>query len=392
MGRWQGKYVIGLTGNIAMGKSLVLRMLQHLGAYTIDADGLAHQVMAPNAPAYDPVLQMFGRFVLNANGQIDRNRLGAVAFSHPEALKALESITHPIISQAIDTLITRSKHKVIVVEAIKLLEGDLAGMVDAVWVVDTPADIQLQRLMKRGLSREEAIKRIQVQNPQADKLARASVVIHNQGTPEQTWAQVKQAWDAIAQGRDDAAAAEQVRTVQVDASTDTTPAAEGSMSLSQLEIKRPRPSDFDKIATLLNTVNGSALSRNDIMAVFSEKTYMVAEANDAVVGVIAFLVENLVTRVDEFVTHPQAPLKAISDALIDAMEDASSDLQSEVAFVFLPSSATQHKQVFLTHGYEEVKLEEIRYPAWREAVSEFRPANTIILHKRLREKLVLKPI
>ncbi|NJL95775.1 MAG: dephospho-CoA kinase [Anaerolineae bacterium] len=215
VGRWQNKYVIGLTGNIAMGKSLVLQMLQHLGAYTIDADGLAHQVMAPNAPAYKPVIEMFGRFVVNPQGQIDRNRLGAVVFSHPEALQALEAMTHPIISAAIDTLISRAKHQVVVVEAIKLLEGKLADGVDAIWVVDSSAEKQLERLItKRKLPREEALKRINVQNPQGEKLARADVVIRNDGKPEETWAQVQRAWQNIAQSKRDDEQAQAVTTVK----------------------------------------------------------------------------------------------------------------------------------------------------------------------------------
>ena len=72
MGRWKDKYVIGLTGNIATGKSLVRRMLEHLGAYTIDADGLAHQAMAPGAPAYKPVVLTFGQWILDADKRIDR--------------------------------------------------------------------------------------------------------------------------------------------------------------------------------------------------------------------------------------------------------------------------------------------------------------------------------
>ena len=76
MGRWPGKYVIGLTGNIAMGKSLVRRMLEHLGAYTIDADGLAHQAMAPGAPAYKPTIAMFGQWILDSEKRIDRSKLG----------------------------------------------------------------------------------------------------------------------------------------------------------------------------------------------------------------------------------------------------------------------------------------------------------------------------
>ena len=94
-------------------------------------------------------------------------------------------------------LIQRTRHKVVVVEAIKLLEGQLADQMDAIWVVDASEEKQLERLAKRGLPRLEALKRIRVQNPQTDKLARANVVISNNGTPEETWQQVRVAWSQI---------------------------------------------------------------------------------------------------------------------------------------------------------------------------------------------------
>src|SRR5258708_3262318 len=119
-----------------MGKSLVRKMLEHAGAYTIDADGLAHQVMAPGAPAYQPVIETFGKWILDKDGRVDRTKLGAVAFSHPEALARLEALTHPVVGQGIDTLITRAKQPIVVVEAIKLVDGVLGQQVDAIWVVD----------------------------------------------------------------------------------------------------------------------------------------------------------------------------------------------------------------------------------------------------------------
>jgi dephospho-CoA kinase len=128
------------------------------------------------------------------------------------------------------------------------------------------------------------------------------------------------------------------------------------------------------------------------MSAFGEKTYMMAQGNGRAIGVIAFLVENLVTRVDDFVIDKSVPFTEVGKALITAMEKASGDLQSEVAFVFLPNTAAQQKQIFTGQGYEEINVDEIRIPAWREAVTESRPADTIVLTKRLREKLVLKPI
>src|SRR4030042_3717036 len=125
MSAWPGKYVIGLTGNIATGKSVVRKILEHLGAYGIDADALGHRAIAKDAPGYQEVVNPFGTWILGQDGQVDRAKLARVVFSDPEALARLEAIVHPLVRQAVDMLIRRSKQKVIVVEAIKLLEGPL---------------------------------------------------------------------------------------------------------------------------------------------------------------------------------------------------------------------------------------------------------------------------
>src|SRR5689334_2556895 len=86
LSNWPGKYVIGLTGNIATGKSVVRRMLEHLGAYTIDADALSHRVISRGAPGYQPVLETFGKWLLDKDGQINRDKLGSLVFADKEAL------------------------------------------------------------------------------------------------------------------------------------------------------------------------------------------------------------------------------------------------------------------------------------------------------------------
>src|SRR5260221_7144669 len=199
-----------------MGKSLVRKMLEHLGAYIIDADGLTHQVMAPGAPAYGPVVETFGKWVLDSQNRVDRTKPGAVVFSHPEALARLETLTHPIIGQGIDTLINRAKQPIVVIEAIKLLEGAMAEQVDAVWVVDAAPQIQLERLIsKRGMDEYEARKRMDTQNPQRDKLARASVVITNNGSPQDVWVQVEREWNKILAARGVQQRSDEGRTGQV---------------------------------------------------------------------------------------------------------------------------------------------------------------------------------
>lgn len=390
MGRWEGKYVIGLTGNIAMGKSLVRRMLEHLGAYTVDADGLAHQAMAPGAPAYKPVVVTFGQWILDPEKRIDRSKLGAVVFAHPEALARLEALTHPIVSQAIDTLIRRARHKVVVVEAIKLLEGQLADQMDAIWVVDASEEKQLERLAKRGLPRLDALKRVHVQNPQTDKLARASVVISNNGTPEETWQQVRVSWSQIKGAAEEEEIQAAPQRVEVKA---VGPVEAGKMEIKTLDIIRGLPRNAETIAALIEEHTGKKLSHMDVLMAFGQKSYMLAMANNTPVGLVGFLVENLVTRVDEFMVIKKAPIQPVATALIQAIENASKELQSEVGYVFLPENEIPEMvQTFLEQGYEKQELEDIKVPAWREAAREARPDQHQIFAKKLRAERVLKPL
>ena len=118
MSKWPGKYIIGLTGNIATGKSVVRRMLEHLGAYTIDADALSHRAIARDAPGYKPVLEIFGKWILDSDEQINRSRLGGLVFRDPEALAKLENIIHPLVGQAIELLVQRASQRVVVIEAV----------------------------------------------------------------------------------------------------------------------------------------------------------------------------------------------------------------------------------------------------------------------------------
>jgi dephospho-CoA kinase len=195
---YHGKVLLGLTGNIACGKSTVLRQLRGLGAHTIDADSLIHAILRKDGPAYWPVAQEFGPGILDANGEIDRRALGRIVFADPERLRTLEQIEHPIVRRVIDDEIADAPEPVVALDAIKLIESGWADKCDAVWVVTCTHDQQLERLMKtRGYSQEEAEGRIDAQPPQEEKIARADVVIYNSGTLEQTRDQVAVAWETF---------------------------------------------------------------------------------------------------------------------------------------------------------------------------------------------------
>ncbi len=189
------KKIIGLTGNIAVGKSLVMALLAELGAATIDADEVAHQVLRKGGAAYAPAVEAFGTGILDADGEIERAALGAIVFADAAALRRLEAISHPAIRREIGRLVRDAQADVVVIEAIKLLEGELKDKVDAVWVVNAGEARQLQRLMRtRGMTREEAARRIALQNSQAEKVRQADAVIENEGHIEALRAQVARAW------------------------------------------------------------------------------------------------------------------------------------------------------------------------------------------------------
>lgn len=408
MARWDNKYIIGLTGNIAVGKSVVRRMLQHLGAYTIDADGLSHQAMMPGAPAYKPVIEQFGRYVLDPNGQINRAKLGAIVFALPDALMALEHIVHPIVGGAIQTLISRATQRVVVIEAIKLLEGSMAGFCDAVWVVDAPPELQLKRLLdKRSMSEAEARRRIQAQNPQADKLTRADVIIYNGGNVDETWKQVQDAWARIGQSAPPAPAPAAAAPGMSQQSVVTMPAvapvpspaatageSQESLALSGVRARRGTPSHAEQIAQFVQQQTGRAITRMDIMLGFGQKSYIMAQTQSgALVGLVGWQVENLITTVDEMYVAADAPRSAVVRVLVDAIEKSARDLQSEVSFVFLPVSGDPSVRVaFVESGYSALRVEELTSPSWREAAHEQLKEGVTGLYKPLRADRVTKPI
>lgn len=193
------RFVIGLTGNIGTGKSTVLGILRRLGAHVIDADAVARQVVQRGQPAFDAVVQAFGPGILGPDGELDRAELARRVFSDPAALRRLEEIVHPATIARVREEIANATAPVVVVEAIKLLEAGMArDLCDAVWVVDAPEEVCIARLAAgRGISPEEARRRLATQTPQAEKRAAADVVIDNSGDLEETRRQVLEAWQAL---------------------------------------------------------------------------------------------------------------------------------------------------------------------------------------------------
>ncbi len=401
--RWPGKLVIGLTGNIATGKSVVRRMLEALDAFGIDADGLAHRAMSPGAPAFQPVVDTFGKWILGPDGQIDRAKLSKVVFNDPDALKQLEAITHPIVKQVVDLLIRRSKKDIVVVEAIKLLESSIASDVDSIWAVDAPETVQIKRMVQtRKMSEAEARMRIAAQPPQSDKLARANVIIYNADGYENTFEQVQKHLNELLAARKPAtaAAAATGTPASVAAAAPVTPAPAAAPTAAparpadgEITITRGGPKNAEQIANFINKVTGSTLSRVDVLGRFGLKAYFIAERGSQVLGLGGWQVENLITRIDELIFAPDAPVEQTADTLLASIEKASNDLQSEISLLFLPPNAPEAVRATVhKNGYEAVQIADLKVPDWREAAEESAPPNTVLTVKRLREDRVLKPI
>ncbi len=186
----------GLTGGIASGKSTVARFFEELGAKTLDADRLGHDLLQPSLPAYQEVIGHFGEDILDASGAVDRKRLGSRVFSDLQALRILNAILHPRIIEMIGEQVRRFHGEdpgaLILVDAALIYEADLSACFIKVIVAWCQPEQQLERLMaKAGLARDEAERRIAAQMPAEEKRRRADYVIDCSGTKENARQQVE---------------------------------------------------------------------------------------------------------------------------------------------------------------------------------------------------------
>jgi dephospho-CoA kinase len=178
--------LFGITGGIACGKTETGRILSAEGFKVLDSDFLAHELMRQGRPVYEEVVERFGGSILDDGGEIDRARLGKIVFSDPEARAALNRLAHPAVIQAAREWISerRSAQEDAAVLVPLLFEAGWTDDWDAVICVTAPEEQIFQRLEKRGLSNEEARKRMAAQMPPAEKAARSDFVIENGGTLE----------------------------------------------------------------------------------------------------------------------------------------------------------------------------------------------------------------
>jgi dephospho-CoA kinase len=186
---------IGLTGGIGSGKSTVSALLAERGAVIVDADVLAREVVAAGTPGLAAVAEAFGRGVLGPDGSLDRPALAAVVFADPEARRRLDGIVHPLVRARAAELAAAAPQDAVVVHDVPLLvETGQAGAYDLVVVVAADAETRVARLVRRGLTEDDARARIAAQATDEQRRAVADVVLDNSGTPDELAAQVDRFW------------------------------------------------------------------------------------------------------------------------------------------------------------------------------------------------------
>ena len=193
----------GLTGGVASGKSTAARMFEKLGAKIIDADRVGHEFLLPSSPAFSEIVRRFGREILTPEGEISRERLGAIVFADQEKLRALDSIIHPRIIAKVEemasTISSKNPRAVILVDAALIFEAGIGGRFQKVIVTWCRPEQQIERLMHKGLTRQQAQERLAAQIPAEEKRRRADFVIDSSGSLENTRIQVETIYAALRQ-------------------------------------------------------------------------------------------------------------------------------------------------------------------------------------------------
>jgi dephospho-CoA kinase len=202
--------ISGITGTIGTGKSTVAAMFAERGAYIIDYDVIAHQVIEPGKPAWQQIVDSFGKDLLNEDQTIDRKKLAPIVFNNPEKLQKLDSIVHPAIAEEVQRLIDERKRinpDGLIIEDIPLLleaGPEIAhAVVDKIIVIYCSPEIQFERLISRGMSEEDAKSRIKNQIPVQEKTKYADFVINNDGSLEETRKQVQNIYSQLTQSKTD---------------------------------------------------------------------------------------------------------------------------------------------------------------------------------------------
>jgi len=187
----------GLTGGIASGKSTIARIFASLGCITVDADQIVARLYQPGETGHEALVRTYGAGILLPDGAIDRRKLADVAFASDDAAKALNALIHPLVVAEEVRLMDETREGIVIVEATLLIEAGGKDRYDRIVIVDVDPEIQLVRAVARGMSREDAARRIAHQMPREERLRHADYVIDNSGDLHAAEAETRRVFVAL---------------------------------------------------------------------------------------------------------------------------------------------------------------------------------------------------
>ena len=385
--RWPDKIVVGLTGNIATGKSSVMRMAAEQGALTLDADKIVHEIMDGDPSVQAAIAVAFGAEVRKADGRIDRPALAAIVFSDPTALRDLEMMLHPAVRTEIIQRVNESQAQVVFIEAIKLLEGPLVDDCNVVWVTACAPVRQLERLMIcRGMDEETAALRVNAQPPQAEKVARADVVIHTDGTMAETRLQFEAAWESLGKPRPAPTPAHSAKATQARPEATAKPIFP-TETPTNVTVRRARPSDVPAVLLLIHKATGGHVKprRAELLMSMSERSYLIGQEEAEITTIIGWVADAGIARIEQIYVHPLSAVTITAPAVLAEIERTAQELICEAILAFLPQDAPDPvRQLFSVAGFQPRQSSELPR-VWRAAAAESQPQDTHLLVKTLRD-------
>ncbi|MAT99206.1 MAG: dephospho-CoA kinase [Anaerolineaceae bacterium] len=407
---YAGKVIIGLTGNIATGKSAVMRLAHDYGALTIDADKIVHELMDNDATMQAAIAVAFGSEVRREDGRIDRKKLGEIAFADPTALQDLEAMTHPAVGKEVDARILASKQDIIFIEAIKLLEGHLRDICHQIWVTRCSPQRQLERLrVCRGMETEVAAVRIKAQPSQEEKVAQSDVLIDTNGLMKDTEAQFDIAWARLP----DPATAEPMNRLPLpdESGQNSTkpltarqaspkaaapkkaeseippPRLQPSDRPEDLQVRRARPSDIPSILLLIQKATDGKvqMKRADLLMALSERGYFIGQVGAEISTVMGYNIDSQVARIDEIYIHPLEMATQTGKAVLEDIEISAATHMGQIIVAFLPQDAPAPiHELFAAEHYVPMPFEEMA-KGWQTAIEESQTEGTDTLVRLLRD-------